>query len=258
MASPDIITRTLNESRALVSIVTSCFVDLIVREAMYVPTGSDAELIDSYNQTYAAHGLLNLRAFLYADLVRDAYATIGDNRADSASVARLVTLFRQPGVAAAARAEYCRPRVHNWTEGSNLGTADEQRDFEKLLDAQEQTEAEQRFDTAHREILHDWDKFVASDLFRRIKEARHKTIAHKGIQPTTDTRLWDLKDTGIQHGDCEKFIATAEPILVNLSLLLCNTGPGFDSARKEYGKVAQGFWATCRAPKKGGLKEPTE
>lgn len=252
MASADKITAALKESRTLVSIVTSCFVDLIVREAMYVPTGADPALIDSYNKTYAAHGLLNLRAFLYADLVRDAYATIGDNRNDSASVARLVGLFRQPGLAAAARADYCRPRAHNWIEGSNLGTAEEQRDFEKRLDAEELAEAELRFDTAHDDIFHNWDMFVASDLFRRIKEARHKTIAHKGIHATTDTRLWDLKDTSIKHGDCEKFIAAAEPILVNLSLLLSNTGPGFDSAREKYAKIAQAFWATCRAPKQNG------
>lgn len=256
MASADRITATLNESRNLVAIVTSCFVDLIIREAMYVPTGSDAELIESYNKTYAAHGLLNLRAFLYADLVRDAYATIGDKRTDSASIARLVGLFCQPGVAAAARVDYCRPRAHNWVGESNLGTDEERLAFEQQIDAAEKVEAETRFDKTHQAILRDWDTFTASDLFKRIKEARHKAIAHKGLQATTDTRLWNLKDTGIQHGDCEKYIAAAEPILVNLSLLLCNTGPGFDSARNMYAKVAQGFWATCRVPKKSGDEEP--
>ena len=252
MASPDKISADLKESRTLVSIVTSCFVDLIVREAMYLPTTTDPELIESYNQTYAAHGLLSLRSFLYADLVRDAYATIGDNRGDSASMARLVTLFRLPGVAAAARADYCKPRVHNWVGESNLGSDADRLAFEKHIDATETAEAEVRFDTTQQAIIQDWDAFVASDLFKRIKEARHKTIAHKGIHSTTDTRLWDLKDTGIKHGDCEKFIATAEPIMVNLSLLLRQTGPGFESARTEYAKMARGFWVTCRAEKKGG------
>lgn len=214
---------------------------------MYLPTGKDEELIESYNQTYAAHGLLNLRAFLYADLVRDAFATIGDRRSDSASVARLVNSFRKPDITAAARADYCRPREHNWAEGSNLGSEAEQREFETYLDAKEKTEAETRFDVTQREILQAWDDLEASDLYIRMKVARHKTIAHKGLD-TTNTRLWDLKDTGIQHGDCEEFIATAEPILLNLSLLLMQTDPGFDSVRMEYAKVAASFWKTCRAP----------
>lgn len=242
----DCFNMNLNQIKANVSIVCNSFVGLIERRMLISPLVSNRKLAEAYDKTYEANVFNRIRAILYLDLLREAYAILGDSRRDAVTLSTIMSYMESEPIMTEVKKEYCRPREINW-----IGPIDDEsrRCFEERNAKECIEKTTNEFGKIRSNSKKQWESFRASPLFLKIKTCRHKVIAHKGVTAENGLpRLQEISDFGLMWGDCEKYMDHAEPIVEGCGILFQNTSYGFEGAREHFQKLADGFWKTCVGP----------
>jgi len=208
--------------------------------AMLRPLLYDKGLINKWDKSIAAHGLNLLSSTLYHDLIRELCAISLDSSSSSPSIKNILSLLESDDLRSHLKGEFIKPLSINW-----IGDVDEasRKFIEEKRKERELAENSERFNDSYSKVLQDYRTLKASPLFKRVRLARNKLIAHYEMKIIDGApRMLTPSDLGLTWGDVEEYFEQVKPIVTSLLLIISNEGFALDMYREEHEKVATEFW----------------
>lgn len=210
--------------------------------ALLKPLLHDKELIKKWDKSHGAHGLNLLNITLYFDLIRELAAFTLDNDKRSPSIKNILQLLESDILSNHLKIEFCKPLQVQWINDMD---EDSKKFWEEKHAEKEQAEKSQLFDNSLSTARNRFKSLRASDLYKRIKNARNKLIAHYEMRNDGETpRMLDPTDIGLKWGDVEEYFDQVKPIITDLILIISNEGYALDTYRSQHERIANEFWYT--------------
>lgn len=209
--------------------------------AMLKPLIHEKELIKKWDNSYGAHGLESLRMTLYFDLIRELAAISLDSDSRSPSIHNILQLLESKPLLEALKDEYCEPLPINWINDID---EDSKKFWEEKHREREIAENLERFRGHHSKAKEEFKELRKSDLFKKIKDARNKIVAHYEMRAEGEApRLFSPTDIGLKWSDAEEYLEIIKPIMTELVLLISNEGYALNIYREQHEEVATDFWS---------------
>jgi AbiU2 len=208
--------------------------------AMLKPLLHDRDLIEKWDGSHGAHGLNLLNMTLYYDLVRELAAISLDKDKKSPSIKNILKLLDSKDLLNHLKQEYCKPLPMNWINDID---EDSKRFWEEKYSERELTENEERFNNTYQEIRGEYKSLKESELFKKIRDARNKLIAHYEMRHDGEApRMVNPTDFDLKWGDAEEYFELLKPIITKLILIISNEGYALDACRSQHEQIANEFW----------------
>lgn len=216
------------------------------RHACLREFGTNAQLHKLLSPSYAAHVHNMLEEVLLVDLIREIGACVLDEDPQTASVAVAVRRLRNPDLRELLEADY---RVVTPTTMLGLETLDdaERAEYENVFAERELARELEEFQRLKMRAAGIRKLVIASDVAKRIRKARNKSIAHYDIEPHGDEfRVWHIGQVRLTYGELDAYVAACTECIDTLSLLVRRTSFDFeDSVRIDRKRIAEYVDALC-------------
>lgn len=208
--------------------------------AILKPLLYDKKLIKKWDGSNGAHGLNLLNMTLYFDLIRELAAISLDKNNRSPSIKNVLQLLDSCNLLNYLKEEYCEPHPIKWI---NDVDEDSKIFWEVKHRKRELAENEDRFNNTYQEIRAEYKTLKDSELYKKIRDARNKLIAHYEMRHDGEApRMLTPSDFGLKWGDVEEYFELIKPIITNLVLIISNEGYARDMYRSHHNKIANDFW----------------